>query len=372
MPHINALLLENFRSYDSLRLESLESGLVLLTGANGAGKTNILEALSLLAPGKGLRNTSHKEWQKQGTEKPWVISALVTDDDNPVQIGTTWVPEKAKRVFHLNGAPTRTQEDVLALLNFTWLTPKEDRLFVDAASDRRRFYDRLVFQYDAAHAGRVRRFENAMRERNKILKEQGITNTTKAWLDSLEQQMAETACAIGASRQEHLRHLQDTHEKQRDTLGFSPAPTQYALHGYIETLLIDNPALQAEEIYRKALEQNRKSDRDDEATALGPHRTDFTSMLLTKNQPAPLCSTGEQKALLFGLLLAQAEALNIYKGIKPILLLDDVAAHLDADFRGNILKSLLRFGTQTWVSATGLDVLEPLPESFKHITVGSH
>lgn len=371
MPYITALLLENFRSYDQLRLEGLDSGLVVLTGANGAGKTNILEALSLLAPGKGLRAAAQKDWQRQGIEKPWAVSSLVHDNDNFTQIGTAWHIEKAKRVFHLNGAPAKNQEDVQALLNFTWLTPKEDRLFLDGAAERRRFYDRLVFQFDPAHAGRVRRFENAMRERNKILQEQGITNTTKPWLDSLEQQMAETACSIAASRIDYMQQLQKTHDKQQQTLGFSLAPAQYGLEGAVETLLLQNTALAAEETYRGTLLQSRKDDMEAEATQQGSHRTDFTVKLISKNQPAALCSTGEQKALLFGIILAQAEALNLYRGIKPVLLLDDVAAHLDADFRGNILRSLLQFGAQTWITATGLDILAPLPENFKHIPIGT-
>lgn len=353
MAFISSLQLSNFRCYDSAALDGLSSGPVVLYGANGAGKTNILEALSFLAPGRGLRGAKVAEVQKRGasrTEAPWAVSALVESAYGPARIGTGADAMAEKRLVRVNGAAAKSQAVLSEYLSCVWLTPQMDRLFLEGASSRRRFLDRLVFTFDPAHAGRVTRYENALSQRSRLLKENARPDP--AWLEALEGAMAETGIAVSAARLDFARRLQ---EACRQAVGVEAAlfpRARLAVTGTVEELLCNAPALEVEEMFRYQLRQTRAQDALNGGAATGPHRADLSVRYEAKDMPAAQCSTGEQKALLMGIILAHSRLIAAERGAPPMLLLDEVAAHLDESRRGALYELLLAPGGQVWLTGT--------------------
>lgn len=381
MGFITKLTLNNFRCYETARLEGLTSGLIVLHGANGAGKTNVLEAISLLTPGRGLRNATMEEMQRMpipplpnplpagereetrsgsGEGAAWSVAAHVHDGVTAHMIGTGPDIQTGKRAVRINGVAAKSQMALSDYLSALWLTPQMDRLFIDGASGRRRFFDKLVFTFDPAHAGRITRYENAMGQRSKLLRE---GKGDDHWLGALEIQMAETGIAIAAARLDFIQRLQagiDAGEREEE-LFFPKA--RLALSGTVEELLATTPALEVENMLRYQLTQSRARDAETGGAASGPHKTDLHVRFAAKNMPADQCSTGEQKALLIGLILAHARLVKHERGAPPLLLLDEIAAHLDEKRRAALFERLAHLGGQAWMTGTDKNLFSSIDQT---------
>lgn len=356
---ITRLTLTEFRNYRDLRL-SPHARLVALTGANGAGKTNILEAISLLAPGRGLRGAPFGELARQGGPGSWAIAADIATPHGPLSVGTGWSGQSEAgdgggRLVVIDGEVQRGSGALGDHMRLLWLTPAQDRLFAGPASDRRRFLDRLVAAFDPEHGSRTLGFEKVMRERNLLL---ASARPDPHWLASLEAQMAEAAVAISAARLVGLEALQTHIKEARAESSFPWA--EVAVEGEIEALTAHKPAVQVEDEYRRILRDSRSLDRAAGRTLRGPHRSDLAVFHGPRAMPAGQCSTGEQKALLIGLVLAQARTVRSGAGVSPILLLDEVAAHLDRARRRSLLEALAALGSQSWMTGTDAQLFEAI------------
>jgi len=357
---LTRLTLTDFRNYAALRLE-VPGMRVALTGANGAGKTNLLEAISLLAPGRGLRGAPFDDLACQGGPGAWAIAAELRTAMGPVSLGTGWSGQgetgdgSQSRLVVIDGTEQKSSGALGQHMRLLWLTPAMDRLFAGPASDRRRFLDRLVAAFDPEHGSRILVFEKVMRERNLLLEE---ARPDAAWLASLEAHMAEAAVAISAARLTALDALRRHIAATRETSGFPWG--ELSVEGDIETLVSRMPAVRAEDEYRRLLADSRGQDRAAGRTLAGPHRSDLAVRHGPKDMPAGQCSTGEQKALLIGLILAQARAVREESRIAPLLLLDEVAAHLDRTRRRGLFEALAALGCQAWMTGTDAELFAGL------------
>jgi len=360
---VGKLTLANFRNYADLVLH-LDPAPVLLTGANGSGKTNLLEAISLLVPGRGLRRAHARDLQNQNRPSPWAVAADLTTLFGILQIGTGRDPEdpgSERRVVHIEGKPARRQHALAEHVAMAWITPDMDRLLIEGPSARRKWLDRLVFSFDPAHGGRVHRYEKALRERLRLLRE-GLTDAV--WLNALEDEMTQTGVAIAAARKQMLRQLRTA---IAETASAFPQ-ADLAIKGIAEEALEEAPALLVEDKMRGALLRTRGEDAQSGTCSTGPHRSDLAVVHRAKQCPAELCSTGEQKALVVAIMLAYTRALKDARHIAPLLLLDDIAAHLD-DIRREALFEEIRFlGVQAWL--TGTDA-EPFASILPHAQHGA-
>ncbi|MCB9987771.1 MAG: DNA replication/repair protein RecF [Rhodospirillales bacterium] len=345
---VRDLSLTNFRCYDDAVLRDLPAGPVVLYGANGAGKTNVLEALSLLAPGRGLRGAKVSEIQSRGRSHSWAVAADVETAYGFIKIGTGADPDKDnKRLIRINGVPAKAQSALAEYVAAVWLTPQMDRLFLDGASERRRFLDRLVFAFDPGHSGRTTRYENALRQRSKLLQDE--RGFDPHWVDALEATMAETGTALAAARLHFVERLQEACDRD-DGTAFPHA--RLFVKGTVEELLARAPALEVEDMFKYQLRQSRELDAMSGGAATGPHKTDLAVRFTVKDMPAAQCSTGEQKALLIGITLAHSRLIAAERGGPPLLLLDEVAAHLDDYRRAALYDVLLAMGGQVWLTGT--------------------
>ncbi len=369
---ISRLLLTDFRNHDQLSLV-LDGQPVVLAGPNGAGKTNVLEAVSLLTAGQGLRRAPYPELSRRDGPGGWAVAATLRHGAHSVAIGTGLAADASEssrtgRIVRLDGQ-TQTGSGILAEhVEMLWLTPAMDGLFTGAASDRRRFLDRLVLCLDPAHAARAGQFERAMRQRNRLL-DDGVRDPAR--FGGLEVLMAETGVAMAAARVQAVAALCAKIEARRGHAPDSPFPwAAVALTGALEASLLERPAVDVEESYAAALDSGRERDRIAGRTLEGPHRSDLVVGHGAKSMPAQACSTGEQKALLVGLVLAHAEMLAERRdGVAPILLLDEIAAHLDEKRRHALFQELLRLGTQAWLTGTDRSAFSALMNEAQFLTV---
>ncbi len=367
MSHITQITLQNFRCYDHVRLEQVENGLVVLCGHNGAGKTNILEAISLLVPGRGIRGVKASDMQKNDVSVAWGISSKIDTDATEVTLGTGLNVETGRRMVRINGADAKSQNALSDYISCLWLTPQMDRLFIEGAATRRRFLDRLIFSYDAGHSGRVTRYENAMRQRSKLLQEPNAADPV--WLTSLEAQMAETAIAIAAARIdmiERLQHSCDNADEGEEK--YFPKARLHAL-GTIEELLGNAPAVEVEKMYAYQLSEARKRDAIVGGASTGPHKSDLAVFYKAKDIEAAQCSTGEQKALLIGIILAHGRLMQAERGAPPVFLLDEVAAHLDEGRREALFERLMHLGGQVWMTGTDPILFDSIQNKAQFFTV---
>ncbi len=352
MVYIKRLTLTNFRNYASARLDDLQPGAVIFIGDNGVGKTNILEAVSLLSAGRGLRGASVPELVNRGSaQKPWGVSAEFFDGDVFTKIGTGTTAEKNdKRQVRINGAMKKSQTALSDYVSCVWLTPQMDRIFLDSSSHRRRFLDRLIYAFDPAHTGRLNRYEKTLRQRSKVLKDSRAPDAN--WCSALEAQMAESAVAIAAARLDFCTRLQAACVRAQDEDSAHFPLAQLSIIGEIENRLQGRTALDVEESFKADLVKSRPRDALTGGAAIGVHRSDFDVVMAEKNMPAAQCSTGEQKALLIGVMLAHARLINAERGAPPLLLLDEIAAHLDDGRRAALYARLTALGGQVWLSGT--------------------
>lgn len=343
--------LHNFRCYELATIKDLSSGLIVLSGVNGAGKTNILEAVSLLSPGRGLRGARVMEIQKNDSDSAWAVAGFIKSKyGDEVRLGTGLDPNSRqgyeKRTVRINGSVVKSQATLGDYLSCVWLTPQMDRLFMDSSRERRKFLDRLIFSFDPGHSGRISRYENALSQRSKLLRE---GNADSSWLCGLEQQMAETGIAISAARLDFVNRLQAACDVADKT--YFPL-ARLKVKGVIEELLSNSPALEVEDSFKYQLTESRDRDAITGGAAIGPHKSDLLVLYADNDMPAGQCSTGEQKALLIGLILAHARLIKAERGDPPILLLDEVAAHLDEGRRDALYKILQDLGAQSWLTGT--------------------
>jgi DNA replication and repair protein RecF len=384
---LRRIVLSDFRSYRRAEL-AVPGTPVVLHGANGAGKTNLLEAISFLAPGRGLRRARIIEIERRRAagEAPgpgWAVFATLDTPAGERSIGTGRDPagrgpDRApedeasdRRVVRVDGAATKGQAALAELVHLLWLTPEMDRIFDGGASERRRFLDRIVLGFVPDHARNLAGYEQAMRERNRLLKDghrvaRGLDET---WLGALEQTMAENGVAVAAARRQVMGRLAIAAES---AVGPFPAP-DLTLAGETEAELAAGPALAAEDALRRRLRDSRRADAEAGRALQGPHRSDLVVHHRAKAMPAALCSTGEQKALLVALVLAAARLLKLQRGAAPLLLLDEIAAHLDAERRAALFDEIEALGAQAWMTGTDARLFESLAgrAAFFNVAPGS-
>lgn len=362
------LRLTDFRNYRSLDL-SLDRRPVVLAGPNGAGKTNLLEAVSFLSPGRGLRRAKLEAVARRDGPGSWAVVSTLETPGGPVEIGTGVAlsaegPEKSRKV-RINQAPARSSEALLEYLRVLWLTPSMDGLFTGPASDRRRFLDRLVLAVDRRHGERVNAFERAMRGRNRLLEE---ASPNPQWLAAIETEMAEIGGAVAAARVEAVALLSRMIAAGSAEASAFPA-AELRLAGQLEEALGAASATEIEDRYRAQLAASRRADAAAGRTLAGPHLSDLLVSHAPKQAPAETCSTGEQKALLIGLVLAHARLAAAVSGETPVVLLDEIAAHLDAERRAALFEALLALGGQAWMTGTDSAIFAPLGDAAQILAV---
>lgn len=364
MTHIASLTLTAFRNYDHATIEGLNNNFIILIGENGAGKTNCLEAISILSPGRGLRGANVTDCQSQTIPEPWAVSASIIDGDgDPTRLGVGRDPQKPdKKTVRADGATLKNQEELGDILRTVWLTPQMDGLFLQSSSDRRRFFDRLVASFDGSHTGRMTRYEKAMRERLSLLKSQAEKGQTAdpTWLTALETIMAETSVAIAAARLETQNRLQHVINAEH----YADFPIALlTLDGEVEDALQHRTALSVEDMVTQRLVGMRNADGATGRTNFGIQRTDMRVTYTDKNADATQCSTGEQKALLTTIILAHARMVAARYGSPPLLLFDEVAAHFDAKRRDALFEILASLNTQIWLSGQDVEQFQKLNNS---------
>ena len=361
------LTLTDFRNYPFLRINP-QTQPIIIYGENGSGKTNILEAISFLTPGRGLRGAKLADIKRispaiitdeyapsEISNFSWAVSATIVKNGEKLEIGTA--AEKSfreyddesrsfeRRIVKIDGIKVSSQAELGKYLSANWITPQMDRLFRGGSQPRRSFLDRLVYAFDLEHAKRTANFEHWYKEWYQLLK--NGNNDTK-WLKSLEENMAAAGVAIAAARREQIAKLNRFIETEPDDV-FPNVLLE--LDGIIEKLLDKMPAIEVEDYYQNLLQKQRKNilynDNID-----GVNRTDFKVYYKKKRMPAELCSTGEQKSLLISIILAQSKCQTLHQGFAPVLLLDEVAAHLDEIKREALLEKILSLGAQAWITTT--------------------
>jgi DNA replication and repair protein RecF len=350
---IRRLTLSNFRSYHAAELRVPGSGAVVLTGPNGAGKTNLIEAISFLAPGRGLRRATLEDVAFSEGDGSWAVAAEIEGMMGLATLGTGVEPPTSEdapssRQCRIDRESVSSASAFADHLRIVWLTPAMDQLFNGPASERRRFFDRLVLAVDAQHSSRVNALERSLRSRNRLL-EENINDAQ--WLDAVEHETAEVAVAVAAARSETAGRLAAELEASAQDSPF-PAAT-IALDGILEHMLAEHSAAQVEDRYRALLKEQRQRDAAAGRTLEGPHLTDLAVRFAAKDIPAADGSTGEQKAMLIRLILAHAGLVKNMTGTAPVLLLDEIVAHLDPGRRAALYDELTALGTQVWM--TGAD-----------------
>lgn len=348
--HLSGMKLHEFRNYASASL-SFAPRHAVFTGENGAGKTNLLEALSLLSPGRGMRRANYADMARAGSQNGFAVHADLITEDGEVSLGTGNGAEgggtEATRKLRVNGAPAKNADAFLEYLRVVWITPQMDGLFSGPSVERRRFLDRLVLAIDPAHGARVLDYEKSMRARNRLFEE---GRDDARWFDAIEAQMAELGVAIAAARAELIHLLAGMMALLPQDSPFPRA--ELTLEGALEEKLSLSAAVELEEAYRASLRQNRALDRSAGRALEGPHRSDLSVRHAPKQMDAALSSTGEQKALLIGIVLSHARLVTKMTGTPPILLLDEIAAHLDQTRRAALFSIIDDIGAQAFMTGT--------------------
>jgi len=374
---VERITLTHYRNYANLRLET-DLLPVVLTGANGAGKTNLLEAISFLAPGRGMRNARLSEVTMRcgpdlisaENKSPygWAVAASVIKANGVIELGTGLNGNNGdRRVVRVDGQNARGQNALASEMGILWITPAMDRLFVEGSSARRRFLDRMIIALDPDHAGRTAAYYQAIRQRRRLL-EDGPHDDT--WLHSLEDTMVRYGVSIAAARRDIVKCL-----NSEVAVSASIFPSAIlALDGVVEGWLDDMPAVDAEDALRELLIHHRELAADSRETVVGvdgPHRTDLKVHMASTGKAANECSTGEQKAILISMILAQARLQTVRRGLLPVLLLDEITAHLDDSRREALFEELVAIQCQAWITGTDRALFDSLRGRAQYFTVES-
>ncbi len=368
---VTGLRLTAYRNYATLRLD-VDARPVVLTGLNGAGKTNLLEAISYLGAGRGLRGARLADVDRKGGDAaddgatPWAVAATLEDGNGAFSIGTgrDGAAASARRIVRIDGKPAAGPAALAERVPVLWLTPAQDRLFLDRPNARRRYLDKLVAALQPEHASRVNDYEKALRERARLLKD-GVGDA--AWLAALERSMAESGIAIAAARRQTA---DDLTRAAADGIGPFPAALVRA-EGDGESWLGEGPALDAEDRLAAALAAARGRDAEIGGASVGPHRSDMVVEHRARSLPASELSTGEQKTLLVSILLAAARLQAARRGFAPILLLDEVSAHLDIVHRAALYDEIAALSAQAWMTGTDPSLFAPLGANARFLTVAA-
>jgi DNA replication and repair protein RecF len=368
--YVSELKLTDFRNYASARL-ALGLQPVVLVGDNGSGKTNLLEAVSLLGPGHGLRSRPYSELCRKDGAGGFAVAAKIVSPQGEVEIGTGLAAgsreESSGRTVRI--ASKEMNPGALAdYVKLVWLIPAMDGLFTGPASERRRFLDRLVLALDPKMRSPLGRYDRAMRQRNRLFQ---MREGSRALFEGLEEQMAEAGVAIAASRLDAVHRLVTLIERTCEVRG-EDTPFPYALlalEGRLEEALASRPATEVEDEFRRTLSEGRERDRAASRALEGPHLSDLIVNHGPKNAPAEQCSSGEQKALLIGLILAKAELIKDIEGASPLVLLDEVAAHLDEARRVALFAEISRLCAQAWMTGTDRDLFTPIAQDAQILAV---
>jgi DNA replication and repair protein RecF len=358
---INHLHLINFRNHQNLRLELAQEP-VILTGTNGAGKTNILEAISFLSPGRGIR-TAKLEDIDYNHIHPWRINASVNSvyGKTDISIFREHKEGSSKKIL-INDQNIKSQLELAKIFSLIWLTPQMDQIFMAESAARRRFLDRLVYNFDPEHVSRLSRYEASMRQRAHLLKQH---QPDPIWLSSLEHSLAESGAAIAFARVQYAEYLQTV----LDLADSSFPKARVMVKGEIESLTAEMPALQLEEHFKNKLLKSRQLDSGNGRTNVGIHRSDLIVYHADKNIQASLCSTGEQKILLLSLVLAKARAVMKFSSAVPVLLLDEVTAHLDSEKRAALFDEICLMKAQSWLTGTDVEVFSSLKQKAQFFSI---
>ena len=354
---VRQLRLTDFRNYRQLRLDCGPEPVVLV-GPNGSGKTNLIEALSFLAPGRGLRRARLDEVARRPDASSWAVAATIDTPEGRLAIGTGLEPPRGeggvpRRVVRIDGRPASSQTALGLHVAAVWLTPQLDRLFLDGPGERRRFLDRLVTALYPEHAGDVAAYENALRQRARLL---GEGNRDPHWFTALEDTMARHGVALAANRADTVQRLDAAAR-----LGVGPFPrAALAMTGEVDRWIAAMAAIDAEDRLRAELAAGRLRDAEAGTTSTGPHRSDLAVRHLDLDLPAAEGSTGQQKALLVSIALAHARLVTLSRGRPPLLLLDEIAAHLDSERRAALFEEVVALGVQSWMTGTDAELFRPL------------
>lgn len=354
---LKELTLSHFRSHKRARLV-LDGRPIAIFGPNGAGKTNILEAVSLLSPGRGMRRATMDELARQPEALGWKANGLLQSLHQLHEVAT-WAEPGGPRQVAIDGKAA-TQVALGRIARIVWLVPSMDRLWIEGADGRRRFLDRITMSLEPSHAENSLAYEKAMRERNRLLKDQ-VRDAN--WYAALEQQMAIAGCAIQINRRSALARL----ARALDDAGPAFPAVGLSLNGADGSAPPEDP-----ELFAKALAEHRQQDLYAGRTLIGPHRADIDAIYTAKNIPARQCSTGEQKALLISLILSNARALAQDFGAPPILLLDEVAAHLDAGRRAALYDEICDLRAQAWMTGTGPELFDAFGDRAERLYVSEN
>jgi DNA replication and repair protein RecF len=370
-PYLTRLILQDFRSYPALDLD-IAGRMVAFYGENGAGKTNLLEAISLLTAGRGLRRVDLGDMVREKGGGGFAVSAELSGPFGTVRLGTGLEapgPDgQGPRKYRIDGEAVTSAVAFNNHLRMVWLTPAFDGLFSGSAGDRRRFLDRLVLAVDPSHAARVSALERALRSRNKLLEEHHHDTT---WLDAVEREVAETGVAVAAARRETVGQLSGLIAQDRDAESVFPW-AEMRLEGLIETELSEKAAVDVEDSFRTLLRQNRTRDKAAGRATIGPQASDLLVRHGPKDIAAERASTGEQKALLIGIIIAHVRLVALISGMAPLVLLDEVAAHLDPRRRNALFDTLDGLGAQVFMTGADPALFHDLPANSArfHVTSG--
>jgi len=343
--------------------------MVVLTGPNGVGKTNLLEALSFLTAGRGLRRPELADCARASGSGRWAVAADIETEQGVIRFGTGIDPPgngPQTRRYRIDGEPVTSIRSFADYIRVVWLTPALDRLFSGPAADRRRYLDRLVLAVDSDHGTRVASLERALRNRNRLLED--YNRADPRWLDAIEREVAELGVAVAAARVETVTKLSGLIFEAADEASAFPLPL-LALDGDIEALLSQHPALEVEDQYRALLRDNRGRDAGAGRTLIGPHASDLDVRYQAKDLAASQASTGEQKALLISIALAHARLVAVMSGIAPIILLDEIAAHLDPARRAALYGALMKLEAHVWMTGADPSAFAEVPQEAHIFTV---